>query len=58
MLLTHYIYIKYTIIKGTTFPFINEQSYLASRTELYLCSSCNETSRFARYNNITKVYIY
>ena len=27
----------------------------ASRTELYLCSRCNTTSRFARYQDVTKV---
>eukprot|EP01038_Epipyxis_sp_PR26KG_P012985 gene12985-17412_t len=40
---------------GVIFPSLDEQSYLASRTELYLCGSCSNISRFPRYNNVTKV---
>ena len=31
---------------------------LACRTELYLCSRCNATSRFARFNNMRQVRQY
>mmetsp|Transcript_24067 Transcript_24067/g.40066 ORF Transcript_24067/g.40066 Transcript_24067/m.40066 type:complete len:241 (-) Transcript_24067:138-860(-) len=40
---------------GTVYPTVEERSYQASRTELYVCGSCNSTSRFPRYNDVSKV---
>ena len=36
-------------------PSEDESKWLASRTEVYLCSSCNSINRFPRYNNPSKL---
>jgi hypothetical protein len=42
---------------GLVLPSKTEVIHMAGRTELYICSneSCRKTSRFARYNDVTKV---
>ena len=40
---------------GTVFPSIEELAYTASRTELYLCGSCITSSRFPRFNTVSKI---
>lgn len=40
---------------GTVSPSSEELAYTASRTELYLCSSCITSSRFPRFNTVSKI---
>lgn len=40
---------------GYVYPTNAERTFRASRTEVYHCSSCGETSRFARYAAVSKV---
>ena len=40
---------------GTVFPSSEELAYTASRTELYLCGSCITSSRFPRFNTVSKI---
>lgn len=40
---------------GKIFPLQSERTFRAGVTELYSCSKCNQTSRFARFNLMTKV---
>ena len=47
---SHALYIAYTLC-----DYIIEVTGQAARTELYLCSSCNATTRFPRYNDVTRV---
>lgn len=40
---------------GSVYPSNMERTYLAGKTELYSCTKCNRTSRFPRFNEVTKV---
>ena len=40
---------------GMSAPTSYEKLHVASRTEFYLCSLCNQVTRFPRYQVITKV---
>jgi hypothetical protein len=51
----HCLNTQHNAYLGTVFPTKEEQRYQASRTELYTCSECNTTSRFARYNDVKKI---
>lgn len=47
--------VRTNIMYGSVYPTQNERSYLAGKTELYSCIKCNSTTRFPRFNEVTKV---
>eukprot|EP00003_Mantamonas_plastica_P028217 TRINITY_DN62_c0_g1_i3.p1 TRINITY_DN62_c0_g1~~TRINITY_DN62_c0_g1_i3.p1 ORF type:complete len:688 (+),score=218.59 TRINITY_DN62_c0_g1_i3:772-2835(+) len=44
-----------TEMQGMTAPFQNELTFGASRVELYRCNSCQQQTRFPRYNDPVKL---
>lgn len=42
---------------GTVYSTKEERDYQSARTELYVCSSCGEVTRFARFNDMRKVLL-